>query len=133
MKTRMRITLSDPHPHMGQLLSSYQDGLTTPDETATVERHIAECVRCREFLSGLHQVREAISGLPAGEVDSGQVRARLSAVLSRTVFARDGRIPRPKWRLPAAPRPEKLRRPPGLHPFWSAEERSEEVQQEPGR
>lgn len=102
MNTRTRIALSEPHPHIGPLLSSYQDGLTTPDETATVEQHLGACERCRDFLTGLRQAREAISGLPAQQPDADRIESELAAVLRRTVYASSRHISDggPKWRLP---------------------------------
>ena len=65
MNLRTRTGLSEPHPHMGQLISNYQDGLSDPAETEQVERHLLECELCRAFYASLQEAREAIDDLPA--------------------------------------------------------------------
>ncbi len=94
MKTRTYIALSDPHPHMALLISSYQDGLTTPDETEQIERHMLECERCHAFYGSLQQVRESISDLPEDFIGAAKVEAAYSAILDRTVLKnrRKGRL-----------------------------------------
>ena len=53
MSIRTRLVPNQPHPHMGPLISSYQDGLATPGEANLVERHLLECEHCRSFYGGL--------------------------------------------------------------------------------
>lgn len=90
MTIRTRLALSEPHPHMGPLISSYQDGLATPDEADLVERHLLECERCRSFYGGLQDARALIGDLPAPPVDSARLDATYAAIFHRTV----GRDPR---------------------------------------
>jgi predicted anti-sigma-YlaC factor YlaD len=85
MTTRTRLALSEPHPHMGSLISSYQDGLATPDEADLVERHLLECERCRSFYGGLQDARALIGDLPAPSVDPARLDATYAAIFRRTV------------------------------------------------
>jgi hypothetical protein len=85
MRTRTKITLGEPHPHMGALISSYQDGLTDPHETETVERHLLECERCRAFYAGLQQTRELITELPDPNPDLLQINTLYyGGIMNRT-------------------------------------------------
>lgn len=84
MKINTRLALGEPHPHMGQLISSYQDGLATPQETDTVQRHLLECDRCRAFYGGLQEVRALISDLPSRGPSAEQLEDSFQAVLRRT-------------------------------------------------
>lgn len=86
MKTRPRVALNDPHPHMGLLISSYQDGLTSPAETRQVESHLAECPRCQAYWQGLQQVREAVGDLPAASARLEPGESEWLAILDRTVY-----------------------------------------------
>ncbi|HET7080874.1 MAG TPA: zf-HC2 domain-containing protein [Chloroflexia bacterium] len=90
MTTRTRLALSEPHPHMGPLISSYQDGLATPDEADQVERHLLECDRCRSFYGGLQGARALIGDLPASPTAPAQLDSTYAAIFRRTV----GRDPR---------------------------------------
>ena len=84
MITRARPALEEPHPRMGALISSYQDGLASAAEAGEVERHLLACDRCRGFYGGLQQAREQVASLPPVEnpatVDSvwRAVRARIA-------------------------------------------------------
>jgi len=40
------------------LLAGYQDGELTPDQKASVERHLAQCPACRAELEALDKVKE---------------------------------------------------------------------------
>ncbi|MFL5731829.1 MAG: anti-sigma factor family protein [Chloroflexia bacterium] len=83
MKTHTRLALRDPHPRMGQLISSYQDGLATPEEADTVQRHLLECDICREFYGGLQEIRALVQDLPTGGPSVEHLDASYQAVLSR--------------------------------------------------
>jgi predicted anti-sigma-YlaC factor YlaD len=85
MTPRTRLAPSEPHPHMGPLISSYQDGLTTSDEADLVERHLLECERCRGFYGGLQDARALIGDLPEAPVDPAQLDATYTAIFRRTV------------------------------------------------
>ena len=85
MTIRTRNALQEPHPHLGPLISSYQDGLTTPAESDQVERHFLECDRCRAFYAGLQQVRDAIADLPDRPLPPAQIAAGYTAVWQRTL------------------------------------------------
>jgi anti-sigma factor RsiW len=93
MNIRTRTGLSEPHPHMGPLISSYQDGLANPAETAQVERHLLECERCRAFYANLQEVREAIADLPVNS-NLQPAEYEYSNILNRTIYRN-----RPKKRL----------------------------------
>lgn len=67
MKTRIRTDLHEPQPHIGPLLSSYQDGTASLAEQDLIERHLLECEVCRDFFAHLQRVREAISELPGSD------------------------------------------------------------------
>ncbi len=83
MKTRIRTDLHAPQPHIGPLLSSYQDGTASPDEQDLTERHLLECEVCRDFFASLQQVREVISELPgSGNYD----QAEYQKVMARTLY-----------------------------------------------
>src|SRR5262245_29910046 len=86
MSLRTRLALSEPHPQMGPLISSYQDGLTSPQEADLVERHLLECERCRDFYGGLQQARDLIADLPAPAPDPARLAATYNAVLRGTVY-----------------------------------------------
>jgi hypothetical protein len=109
MKTRTRTGLPEPHADMAPLISSYQDGLTTPAEVDFVERHMLECDLCHSFYGGLQEVRDLIANLPwAPERDQEHVEAAYAAVMDRTVrtvrrgqrWTKDGdwKHPHPKHR-----------------------------------
>lgn len=101
MNIRTKISLGEPHPHMGPLISSYQDGLTDPAETETVERHLLECELCRAFFGGLQQAREAVRDLPDPEDSLGHTEVQFRAILNRTVYSNK---PKPKKAGPPAER-----------------------------
>src|SRR5438270_8926767 len=84
MKIDTRLALGEPHPHMGQLISSYQDGLANPEETDTIQRHLLECDSCRSFYGGLQEVRALIADLPSRGPDAAQLDDTFQAVLRRT-------------------------------------------------
>lgn len=89
MITRTGITGTEPHPEMGPLLSSYQDGLTTPAETARVEYHLQACDRCRAFLDDLRQLRALVEDLPAPPIRPGALDVAYS-VIDRQISQRRG-------------------------------------------
>lgn len=84
MITRARPALEEPHPRMGALISSYQDGLASAAEADQVQRHLLTCDRCRAFYGGLQDARERVAGLPPAAnpaaVDAGwrDVLARIA-------------------------------------------------------
>jgi anti-sigma factor RsiW len=90
MTIRTRRAPSEPHPHMGPLISSYQDGLATPDEADLVERHLLECEHCRSFYGGLQNARALIGDLPVSPVNPARLDATYAAIVRRTV-GRDAR------------------------------------------
>lgn len=61
--------------HLGELMSVYLDGETTPAESRRVRRHLSECVRCRQELGGLHEARTVIRSLPMLELPPNLVPA----------------------------------------------------------
>ena len=85
MTIRTRLALSEPHPHIGPLISSYQDGLATPQEADLVERHLLECEGCRSFYGGLQDARALIGDLPAPPANPAQLDATYAAIFRRTV------------------------------------------------
>lgn len=50
--------------HVGDLLSAHLDGELSRDELANVTGHLAECESCREELTAIASVREAVRSLP---------------------------------------------------------------------
>ncbi len=99
MITRTGITGTEPHSEMGPLLSSYQDGLTTPAETDRVESHLLACDRCRAFLGDLRQLRALVGDLPVPPEQPGVLDAIYSAVdrqISQRRFLQKGRQPNRK-------------------------------------
>lgn len=98
MKIRTRTGLPEPHADMAPLISSYQDGLATPDEADLVERHLLECDLCRSFYGGLQDVRGLIADLPS-DVNRHRVEDAYEAVMDKTI--RGGR---PKWKRPGGRR-----------------------------
>lgn len=83
MKTRMHIGVHKTPPHLGLLLSNYQDGLVTPTEQELVERHLLECERCRGFLGDLQQARDSIHELPK---QSSPKHEDFNAIMSCTIY-----------------------------------------------
>jgi hypothetical protein len=111
MKTRTRTGLPEPHADMAPLISSYQDGLTTPAEADFVERHMLECDLCHSFYGGLQDVRDLIANLPWAQTERNQeqVEAAYEAVMDRTVrTVRTVRRGQPKWKHPH-PKQRRLR------------------------
>ncbi len=58
-----------------ELLPAYQDGELTPDQIPTVERHLAECSKCREALDELELVATGLRDLPEIEPSDGFTHA----------------------------------------------------------
>src|SRR5689334_5058707 len=86
MKTLIQITLSDPHPHLGPLISSYQDGLANSQEVQIVEEHLHSCERCLHFYQNLQLARELVHELPNFQPVSEQTEAAdYYAILERAV------------------------------------------------
>lgn len=54
--------------HLDELLSVYLDGETTPSESARVDQHLTECLRCRRNLTQLNAARAAVRSLPTLEL-----------------------------------------------------------------
>src|SRR5439155_16964287 len=50
--------------HPDELLAGFVDGTLPAEERATVERHVAECVRCADEVSLAAQARSALRALP---------------------------------------------------------------------
>jgi anti-sigma factor RsiW len=53
----------------GKKLSAYLDGELPPEESAALEEHLARCAACREELSRLAFVSEALETLEGAEPD----------------------------------------------------------------
>jgi anti-sigma factor RsiW len=86
MNISTRITLGEPHPHLAELISNYQDGCTSPAETELVEQHLLECEHCREYLAGLQQMREAIADLPPSIDNPEQLREEFRRLNARAIY-----------------------------------------------
>ncbi len=86
MSIRTRITLGEPHPHLGPLISSYQDNCTTPEETRIVEQHLRECEGCQNFYAGLQQMRGVITELPGQLPDLEQMREEFRRINARAIY-----------------------------------------------
>lgn len=54
--------------HLGELLSAYLDGETTPEESRDVVAHLASCDRCRGEMEDTHAARSALRALPILEM-----------------------------------------------------------------
>lgn len=54
--------------HLDELLSAYLDGETSPAESARVDQHLRECLRCRRSLIELNAARTAVRSLPTLEL-----------------------------------------------------------------
>ncbi|MCI0678230.1 MAG: zf-HC2 domain-containing protein [Actinobacteria bacterium] len=54
--------------HPSELLSAYLDGELSPDEGATLTRHISTCGRCAAEMVDVQRVRAAVRSLPVLEV-----------------------------------------------------------------
>lgn len=57
--------------HLGDLLSAHLDGELTPDETATVEAHLASCASCRDELDATRVVRSKVRDAPVVDAPFG--------------------------------------------------------------
>lgn len=86
MNTLIRTDFNEAHPHIGLLLSGYQDNTISADERLEVERHLAECEACRNFLNALEQVREVVSDLYSANDDNAPHRSEYKAVMLRTIY-----------------------------------------------
>ncbi len=54
--------------HLGDLLSAYLDGETSPDESRSVVDHLETCERCRREMADIHLARSAVRALPTLEI-----------------------------------------------------------------
>ncbi len=87
MRTRTGLELRDPNPHMGPLISAYQDGILSNDEIRVVEQHLLECDICRAFYDALQQTRELIGNLPDPAFNPDEREQRdYYAVMSATIY-----------------------------------------------
>lgn len=93
-----RSTLS-PHEEIEALLPWYANGTLTPAETATVERHLAQCPACRAELKQCHALATAVRDTAESWQPAPGGFDRLMAEIDR---------------LEAKPTPAKTRSPPLL-------------------
>lgn len=54
--------------HLDELLSAYLDGETTPAESARVQAHLRDCLRCRRRLVAFNDTRASVRSLPTLEL-----------------------------------------------------------------
>lgn len=54
--------------HLGDLLSAYLDGETSPQESRAVVDHLSSCERCRREMEDIHAARSALRALPILEL-----------------------------------------------------------------
>lgn len=50
--------------HLDELLSVYLDGESTHAESARIESHVRDCLRCRRRLMAFNEARSAVRSLP---------------------------------------------------------------------
>jgi anti-sigma factor RsiW len=55
-------------------MSDYLDGDLRPTEGARMERHLSECVECRQLIAGLRLVVDAMHRLPTPGPGPGPAR-----------------------------------------------------------
>ncbi len=67
--------------HLGDLLSAYLDGETTPAESAQVVEHLQRCRPCRSELDEIHQARSTIRALTLLEPPPGLLPDELGVVV----------------------------------------------------
>lgn len=61
--------------HLGELLSAYLDGETTPDESRQVVDHLNGCDRCQTDMEDVHAARSALRAMPTLELPSSVLDA----------------------------------------------------------
>ena len=87
MNTRTQTNLDEPQPHLGNLISDYQAGLTDQGQTRQVEEHLAGCEQCRQFYQRLEESRYQIANLPDRSPISIEAEdASYYRVMQRTVY-----------------------------------------------
>lgn len=77
---------SDPygtgeHPEVGEL-SAYAEGLLSPQQSAAVRRHLAECELCTEVHTSLDEIRDTLGTLPGPPRMPADVAGRIDAALA---------------------------------------------------
>lgn len=72
---------------IGELLSVYADGESTPDETAMVETHLAVCAFCARDLAFLQQTSRVLTRVAEVEPPATLRAAIFAATLHRPTFA----------------------------------------------
>jgi anti-sigma factor RsiW len=72
---------TDPHPEVAEL-SALSEGLLSPERSAEVRAHLADCVLCADVLESLEEIRGLLGTLPGPQRMPEDIAGRIDAALA---------------------------------------------------